>query len=64
LCLAGERACPPEDCGGFPGYQNLCEVLGDPEHEDYEDMLDWMGEDLNTESFDLVETNKLLQRLR
>jgi hypothetical protein len=23
VCLAGKRACPPEDCGGFPGYQHL-----------------------------------------
>ena len=22
-CIAGERACPPEDCGGVFGYQNF-----------------------------------------
>lgn len=25
-CLGGERACPPEDCGGVPGYDHLCET--------------------------------------
>jgi hypothetical protein len=26
-CLKGKRACPPEDCGGPWGYQNLLEVM-------------------------------------
>src|SRR3970282_1813115 len=25
VCLAGERACPPEDCGGTPDYRKLLE---------------------------------------
>lgn len=64
VCLAGKRACPPEDCGGFPGYQHLLEALSDPGHEEHEDMLDWIGEDFDPEAFDLVETNKSLWRMR
>src|SRR5699024_8051647 len=26
-CIDGARACPPEDCGGFPGYFHLLEIL-------------------------------------
>ena len=27
-CIGGRRACPPEDCGGPWGYQDLVELLG------------------------------------
>jgi len=31
VCLAGARACPPEDCGGFPGYLGILETLAAPQ---------------------------------
>jgi len=43
LCLAGERACPPEDCGGIGGYENLLQILHNPEHEEYESMVEWLS---------------------
>lgn len=64
VCLDGKRACPPEDCGGFHGYQRLLRILRNPKHEEYDDMLDWIGEDFDPEAFDLVEINKALWRLR
>jgi hypothetical protein len=39
-CVAGERACPPEHCGGVPGYYRLLEVLADPDDEEHEEMID------------------------
>ena len=64
VCLAGKRACPPEDCGGFPGYMRMLEILSNPGDEEYEEMREWAGEDFDPEAFDLVETNKALWRLR
>lgn len=60
-CLAGKRACPPEDVGGVWGYQRMLEAIsdpGDPEHEEY---LEWLGEEFDPEYFDLEEVNKILR---
>lgn len=42
-CCDGQRACPPEDCGGIPGYYHLIDILSDRAHEDYEVMVDWLS---------------------
>jgi hypothetical protein len=46
VCVAGKGACPPEDCGGVWGYQDLRDALVDPAHERHEEMLEWL--DLQT----------------
>ena len=51
-CIKGKRACPPEDCGGIWGYEDLLGILSDPKHEEYADRLEWLGNDFNAESFD------------
>lgn len=62
-CLAGKRACPPEDCGGVWGYQELLEVLKDPENPGHDEMLDWLGGEFDPEEFDLEGVNEVLARL-
>ncbi len=52
ICVTGKRACPPENCGGIWGYESLLEILKDPDHEEYEDMLDWVGGELDPKDFD------------
>ena len=63
-CLKGSRACPPEDCGGPPGYERLLEALHDPKHEEHEEMREWIGGDFDPEAFDLDEVNQVLKRMR
>ena len=41
-CVGGKRACPPEDCGGVPGYYRLLEVLADPHDIEHEEMVEWL----------------------
>jgi hypothetical protein len=59
-CLAGKRACPPEDCGGPWGYQEFLEAIRDPEHEQHEDMTEWIGGEFDPEKFDLEAVNEAL----
>jgi hypothetical protein len=51
VCIAGARACPPEDCGGIGGYANFLEIIMDPDHEEYEQMLEWEGGAFDPEHF-------------
>src|SRR3989338_6623944 len=61
-CIAGERACPPEDCGGVWGYSGLMEIKKDKNHPDYEErIIEWLGEDYDHEEFKLEEINLLLK---
>jgi hypothetical protein len=53
VCLAGGRACPPEDCGGIYAYAELLEIIKNPHHEQYLDMMDWLGDDFDLDLFDL-----------
>ena len=64
VCLDGQNACPPEDCGGVPGYAELLEVLGDPDHEDHAQSLQWVGGAFDPAAFDLAGVNVALQHLR
>ena len=50
-CVAGERACPPEDCGGVPGYEALVEALLDPEHSEFEALGEWIPKGWGPELF-------------
>ncbi len=42
--VAGERNCPPEDCGGIPGFYEMLEARADPDHPDHEEISDFLEE--------------------
>jgi hypothetical protein len=66
-CITGRRACPPEDCGGIWGYEELLEILRDPGHDEHDERLEWLGLDSADEfdpaAFDPAEVNKDLAGL-
>lgn len=62
-CLGGARACPPEDCGGVHGYANFLEAISDPEHEEHDEYLDWIGGEFDPEKFDVAEFENELKNI-
>ena len=64
VCLDGQGAGPPEDCGGVWGYRELLFKPADHQHEDHERMRRWLGlgagEDLEPERFDVDDANRRL----
>lgn len=61
ICIAGKRNCPPEDCGGPYGYQDLCTIISNPKHKEYEVMMEWLGGEYDPECFDIEYINEMLQ---
>jgi hypothetical protein len=60
ICIAGRRACPPEDCGSYPGYYRCLEALKDPFNNENQELIEWMGH-YDPEHFDIKKTNERLQ---
>jgi hypothetical protein len=56
-CIAGEGACPPEDCGGPGGFAELKELLAGPPSLERKEMRVWAGEDYDPAHFDLAAAN-------
>lgn len=59
-CLKGKRACPPEDCGGVWGYEELLTILANKKHPEHTTYLEWIGGEFDPEEFDLEEVNEML----
>ena len=67
-CLAGKGTCPPEECGGVPGYEYMKGLLEeDPESEEAQEMREWLGleddETWDANYFNLEATNLFLSQL-
>jgi hypothetical protein len=64
VCLDGQNACPPEDCGGPHGYRAMLESLADPSDDEHDSYLTWLDGPFDATAFSLAEANAALQRLR
>jgi hypothetical protein len=61
-CVAGRGACPPEDVGGPPGYEEFLAAVGDPGHAEHEYFTEWAGGGFDPAAFDSDATDKALER--
>jgi hypothetical protein len=62
LCVEGERACPPEDCGGIWGYGEFLEAIRSPKYEEHDSMLEWVGGGFDPEKFDPKRATKAMKK--
>lgn len=59
--IDGKGACPPEDCGGPWGYENIKVVLEDKKHPEYHDIKEWLfGYDEDDEDDEMFEEEEPL----
>jgi hypothetical protein len=57
VCLGGARACPPEDCGGVGGYEELIAALRRPQSAAAREYREWLGGVYDPEELDLAAIN-------
>ena len=63
-CLAGSRACPPEDVGGIGRYDDFLQAIANPGHPEHDDFTEWIGGVFDPEAFDLTAINRKLHKLK
>jgi len=60
----GKRSCPPEDVGGCSGYAEFVAAITNPNHEEHQSMLSWVGGPFDPEWFDLLTANDRVPKKR
>lgn len=63
ICLEGERACPPEDCGGPPGYCDYLAAIADHRNDQHEEMMEWRGP-FDPLAFDAKKATKDMRKVK
>ncbi len=62
-CTAGERAGPPEDCGGLEAFHDMLACIAEPGTDLGREWLEWLGPDYRPGECDPVRINKALRKL-
>lgn len=60
--LDGKRSCPPEDCGGIPGYYHLCEAMKHPDSREAHSLIEWLGCRFDPEYFPLKTAQRIIEK--
>ena len=63
VCVGGRRACPPEDCGGPWGYQELLDILADPAHPEHQERTKWLDRPFDPDAFDPADFTRNLRMI-
>jgi hypothetical protein len=63
MCIAGERAGPPEDCGGIEAFHDMLACIKEPHTDLGREWLEWLGPEYDPDLCDLAKINKALKKL-
>ena len=63
VCLAGERAGPPEDCGGLEAFHDMLACIKEPNTDLGREWLDWLGPHYDPAACDPAKINAALRKL-
>jgi hypothetical protein len=61
--LGGERRCPPEDCGGPPGYFDFIENIANKGNKKATEALMWYGGSYNPDDIDEKQVEIALRKI-
>jgi len=64
VCIGGERAGPPEDCGGVEAFHDMLACLKEPETDLGREWLEWLGPDYDPADCAMDKLNAALKKLR
>lgn len=62
-CISGALKCPPEDCGGIPGFYDFLSVISDKHHPEHRATKAWAGGKFDPAEFDVIKINKQLKNI-
>jgi hypothetical protein len=62
-CIAGERAGPPEDCGGVEAFHDMLACLKEPTSDLGKEWTGWLGPEFDAGVCDLDKVNEALRKL-
>ena len=63
VCVAGERAGPPEDCGGLEAFHDMLACLKDPSSDLGKEWVAWLGPQYDPVACNLDKVNLALRKL-
>ena len=61
--LGRERRCPPEDCGGFPGYYEFLDNIASKQSKNRKAALEWYGRPYDPDDIDEKQIVGALKRI-
>jgi hypothetical protein len=63
-CFTGKWHCPPGERGGVWGYRTFVEAMGEPDHPEHDEYLEWVEATFDPEAFDVEEVHRALQQIQ